>query len=198
MALGGDLRGRDEIVPSSGWTEDSDCHCLLIDLPGFKKEEVKLQVDNNGHVIVSGERKVNPNKSIRFRQSYDIPENSSIDETGGKFEDEILYVLIPKKVKTNSAEEPPQAETVSNNQEQQPEQNATKHPEIEKIPNIHQHNDEETFYDAHTEMASWDTYHSLFEAVKEMLKENKAFIVTGVLAFSLGIIVSRKMQTSAD
>ncbi|GAA0143360.1 hypothetical protein LIER_04060 [Lithospermum erythrorhizon] len=56
----------------------------------IQKGKVKLQVDNYGHVVVSGERKVNENKFIRFSQSYDAPENSNIDETGGKFEDGIL------------------------------------------------------------------------------------------------------------
>ncbi|KAG9129485.1 hypothetical protein Leryth_013077 [Lithospermum erythrorhizon] len=95
MASGGDVRGGDrkykENVPSSGWTYRG----LRLPLPPnrsswIQKGKVKLQVDNYGHVVVSGERKVNENKFIRFSQSYDAPENSNIDETGGKFEDGIL------------------------------------------------------------------------------------------------------------
>ncbi|KAF2311346.1 hypothetical protein GH714_021947 [Hevea brasiliensis] len=37
----------EEFVPSAAWTEDSHSHYLLVDLPDFRKEEVKLQVDTS-------------------------------------------------------------------------------------------------------------------------------------------------------
>ncbi|KAI3454629.1 hypothetical protein Pfo_011292 [Paulownia fortunei] len=86
------------LVPSSCWTEDTDCHCLLIDLPGFKKEEVRIRADNNGHVIVRGERQANNNKIIHFEQSFKVPAGCNIEETRATFEDEIFYVTVPKKV----------------------------------------------------------------------------------------------------
>ncbi|PIN06785.1 hypothetical protein CDL12_20655 [Handroanthus impetiginosus] len=87
------------MVPSSSWSEDTDCHYLRIDLPGFNMEEMRLRADKYGHIIVSGERQVNDNKIIHFEQLFKVPENSDIEETSAIFEDDRTYcVTIPKNV----------------------------------------------------------------------------------------------------
>ncbi|KAK9054485.1 hypothetical protein SSX86_025563 [Deinandra increscens subsp. villosa] len=88
----------EEFVPPSAWTEDSTCHYLLVDLPGFKKQELKLQVDNGTHVLISGERQERENKYKRFEQSFELPKDADIQKITGKLDAEILYVSVPKKV----------------------------------------------------------------------------------------------------
>ncbi|KAL5747393.1 hypothetical protein ACOSP7_024392 [Xanthoceras sorbifolium] len=91
-----------EIVPSSGWTEDSNAHYLLLRLPDFKTEEVKLDVDKSGHLTVSGERVQTVSgdkfKIFMFEQTFNLPQNSDIDQILGKVEDDILIITVPKRL----------------------------------------------------------------------------------------------------
>lgn len=65
-------------------------------LLGFKKEQLKVQLDNYGNLKVTGERVLFPNRISRFRRDFRVPDNSSTDEIRAKFEDGLLYVIIPK------------------------------------------------------------------------------------------------------
>nr|XP_043614324.1 histone chaperone RTT106-like [Erigeron canadensis] len=94
----------EEFVPPSAWTEDQTCHCLLVDLPGFKRQELKLQVDNHNRIVVSGERQVSENKYKRFDQNFELPNNADIEKITGKLESEILYITVPKRVEQDHQE----------------------------------------------------------------------------------------------
>ncbi|KAK3226385.1 hypothetical protein Dsin_006247 [Dipteronia sinensis] len=93
-----------DFVPSSRWTEDSNGHYLLVDLPDFKKEEVKLQVDPSGHVTISGEQLTSEVGSyctyiFRFHQTLTLPPDSDINRVSGNLDLErgIYYVTVPKE-----------------------------------------------------------------------------------------------------
>ncbi|CAK8563142.1 unnamed protein product [Lathyrus sativus] len=88
----------EETVPNSGWTEDSTSHYLLVDLPEFKKEDVKLQVDSSGRIVVKGERQASEQKRVRFHLSFPAPTDSEVDKIAGKFDGGILYVTLPKQI----------------------------------------------------------------------------------------------------
>ncbi|KAI5416803.1 uncharacterized protein LOC127073831 [Lathyrus oleraceus] len=88
----------EEIVPNSGWSEDSTSHYLLVDLPEFKKEDVKLQVDSSGRIVVKGERQASEQKRVRFHLSFPAPSDSEVDKIAGKFDGGILYVTLPKQI----------------------------------------------------------------------------------------------------
>ncbi|KAL8123531.1 hypothetical protein AgCh_011489 [Apium graveolens] len=81
----------EDFVPPSSWSQDSDSHYLVLHLPGFKKEEVRLQVNNRDEIITSGERQTDGNKLVtRFQKTFKIPENSVSEKITGKFEAEGL------------------------------------------------------------------------------------------------------------
>ncbi|CAI9112278.1 OLC1v1012699C1 [Oldenlandia corymbosa var. corymbosa] len=211
----------EDFTPSSGLTEDSDSYCLIIDLPGFKKDEVKLQVDDNGHIIVSGERQVNEMKHVRFQQSYKVPEKSNIEETTAKFEDDILYIVIPKLTKDAIVEDNsqnsninPQTDQVNHPQEQEENKPNAFHkvevPDPGKMSAISskpgdvatteneakEERQDEEFHDANLEN-QWNEG-SILETLKVQLLKNKGIVVAAVLAFSLGVLVSQKLQTSHE
>ncbi|KAI3963478.1 hypothetical protein MKW98_022900 [Papaver atlanticum] len=96
----------EDFQPSTDWTHDLNCHVLLLDLPGFKKEELKVQVDNSWKITISGERKVSENKYCRFKQISDVPKDSDIDKISGRFDGGLLFVIIPKKKAGEKLEEP--------------------------------------------------------------------------------------------
>ncbi|KAK8511777.1 hypothetical protein V6N13_029369 [Hibiscus sabdariffa] len=82
--------------PSSDWTHDDKASYLFVDLPGFKKEQLRLELASTGHIIISGERIVDDNKSIYFEQSFPLPENSDTEKVNGKFDGDFLHVTVPK------------------------------------------------------------------------------------------------------
>ncbi|XP_009799884.1 uncharacterized protein LOC107822022 [Nicotiana tabacum] len=193
----------EDLEPSSGWIEDTDNHYLLIDLPeGFKREEVKLQVDIFGNITVSGERKVSEYKYIRFKISTKAPEKSKSEDTSARLEDGILYVIIPKELPENKEED--EVATDSNSHEE----NQQKKPEEEEGPirddkeqsqngkeEKSEASEEEEFHDA--KMAKkWHENNLLVAAAKETMRKNKMIIITALIAFSLGVLVSHKCQSS--
>ncbi|KAB2633482.1 inactive protein RESTRICTED TEV MOVEMENT 2-like [Pyrus ussuriensis x Pyrus communis] len=89
------------IVPSSKWTEDSNSHCLLVDLPErilirFKKEPHCSMSTLTGKIIISGMREENETTSEHFREVFTLPPNSDAGKYTVKFVNEILYVTISK------------------------------------------------------------------------------------------------------
>ncbi|KAL2539494.1 inactive protein RESTRICTED TEV MOVEMENT 2-like [Abeliophyllum distichum] len=192
----------EELKPASCWTQDFDCHCLLIDLAEFKKEQIRLQADHNSsHVTISGERQEKENKYIRFEQSYKVPENSIVEETSAKFEDEILYVIIPKKTRARKeGHEIMQSSSGDDDDTQNYE--SSRDEDIDK--DNHQDNCyncenevlEEEFHDMKTENQSNEG--KLLEELKKKLKMNRKTIITAVLAFTLGVFVSQKLQSNGQ
>lgn len=180
---------------------------------GFKKDQVKLQVDEYGHLIVSGESQVNEMKHVRFQQPYKLPDNSNIEDTTAKFEDDILYIVIPKKA-TAATEgiEDDYGKIIDSQSDHSQEENKQKALDKDAVPdkaaykignNIRTEEgmDEESkgggggeeFQDAKVENHSSEG--SLLGTLGVQLIKNKGFLVTAVLAFSLGVLVSQKIQT---
>ncbi|XP_043724310.1 inactive protein RESTRICTED TEV MOVEMENT 2-like [Telopea speciosissima] len=112
----------EDFQPMADWTNDSNSHGLLVDLPGFKKEELKVEVDNNGRLAVRGERQFSDNKYKRFKQVYNLPIDSDIDKITGKFDGGVLFVIIPKKetvIEEAPKEKHPVADGIAEQQKQE-------------------------------------------------------------------------------
>lgn len=210
-----------EFVPSSGWTEDSNGHYLLVDLPDFKKEQVKLQVDSSGNITVSGEMLTSDNRYImRFEQMFPLPPNSDMDKVSGKFDGELLYVTVPKRAKEESTEQPSLSASASGENEQQILHRNDDIPEnVVEESNDHQmregdddracqkdnketnnKSEKDSSVDSFGEdfLRKWGNEPSHpFERGMKILRRNKGIIITAVLAFSLGVLLSRKFG-SAD
>ncbi|KAK2663968.1 hypothetical protein Ddye_002554 [Dipteronia dyeriana] len=201
-----------DFVPSSGWTEDSNGHYLLVDLPDFKKEEVKLQVDTSGHVTVNGERLTSDNRYIlRFQKTLALPQDSDINRILGKFEGGILYVTVPRLV-TVQRQEPEIRK--SENENTTNSNNIVEEHKQENPKNDHENNRGDGAVDGSTShidekeknshvddfpeeaIRKWENKepisHQWVRAMR-MLKENKQIVFTALLAFSLGVWVSRKV-----
>uniref|UniRef100_A0A6N2M7A9 SHSP domain-containing protein n=1 Tax=Salix viminalis TaxID=40686 RepID=A0A6N2M7A9_SALVM len=158
----------EEHVPSSAWSEDSYGHYLRVDLPDFKSEDVKLEVVSPEETAVSAERVVNDDsKCIYFHQIYKLPENSDPEYITAKFDDGILYVTVPKKDETTYEE-----------------------PEYQENGTAATTSDENHHQETPAEKTSMDGYTPLEKAF-EMMMKNKGILLSAVLAFSLGIMVTR-------
>jgi len=88
---------------------DEKGYYLEIDLPGVKKEDIEISV-NDGVLTISGERKLEkkeekPNYTRiesffgRFERAFKLPNDADLDNIEAKYEDGVLKVFIPKKQK---------------------------------------------------------------------------------------------------
>jgi HSP20 family protein len=93
-------------APRVDIAEDDKEYVINAELPGTKKEDVKVSVEN-GVLSISGERKTEKEEKGKkyhrveqtygsFMRSFTLPEGSSGEQISAEFRDGILKVHIPK------------------------------------------------------------------------------------------------------
>jgi HSP20 family protein len=99
-------------TPRVNIAEDDKEYVVNVELPGVKKEEVKVSIDN-GVLTISGERKTEKEEKGKkfhrveqtygsFMRSFTLPESSSGDKISADFKDGILKVHVPKEEKAKA------------------------------------------------------------------------------------------------
>jgi len=88
---------------------DEKGYHLEVDLPGVKKEDVEISV-NDGILTISGERKLEKKEEKenytriesffgRFERNFKLPADADVDNIEAKYENGVLKIFIPKKQK---------------------------------------------------------------------------------------------------
>jgi len=96
-------------TPAVNEKVDEKGYHLEIDLPGVKKENIEISV-NDGILTISGERKLEKKEEKenytriesffgRFERSFKLPADADLDNIEAKYEDGVLKIFIPKKQK---------------------------------------------------------------------------------------------------
>ncbi|KAL1196121.1 17.6 kDa class I heat shock protein 3 [Cardamine amara subsp. amara] len=91
------------------WRETPEAHVFKADLPGLKKEEVKVEVEDGNILQISGERSSeNEEKSDKwhrverssgkFMRRFRLPENAKMEEVKACMESGVLQVTVPKEL----------------------------------------------------------------------------------------------------
>lgn len=89
----------EDFVPTSELVQEQDSDTLLLDLTGFKKEQVRVQLTRTGILKISGQRPVaGENKWLRFQKDFPVSQNCDKTKISAKFENGILYVKQPKLI----------------------------------------------------------------------------------------------------
>ncbi|XP_068330153.1 16.9 kDa class I heat shock protein 2-like [Pyrus communis] len=90
------------------WKETPEAHIFKADLPGIKKEEVKVEVEDGRVLQISGERSREQEdkndkwhrverSSGKFTRRFRLPENAKIDQVTAAMENGVLTVTVPKE-----------------------------------------------------------------------------------------------------
>ncbi|XP_031486528.1 17.8 kDa class I heat shock protein-like [Nymphaea colorata] len=89
------------------WKETPEAHVFKADLPGMRKEEVKVEIEEGSVLQISGRR----NKEVEekndqwhrverssgeFLRRFRLPENAKVDQVKAAMENGVLTVTVPK------------------------------------------------------------------------------------------------------
>jgi HSP20 family protein len=89
------------------WKETPEAHVFKADLPGLRKEEVKVEIEESRVLQISGERNKEEEEkkdtwhrversSGKFLRRFRLPENARVDRVSASMENGVLTVTVPK------------------------------------------------------------------------------------------------------
>ncbi|KAK1382904.1 putative inactive protein RESTRICTED TEV MOVEMENT 2-like [Heracleum sosnowskyi] len=128
-----------DFVPLIEIVEEPQCNTLAVYLPGFKKEQLRVQLTRTRNLVISGEHPIGENTWQRFKKTIPIPANCDSSKITAKFEDLILYITQPKLIA--SVEKQDQEKPTSNPGDLTAEKKDQENPSTETYKHVDENED---------------------------------------------------------
>ncbi|GMV98940.1 MAG: heat-shock protein [Candidatus Hydrogenedentota bacterium] len=104
------IEGTQNWVPAVDVRETKDAYVIEADLPGMKKEDIEVTVQDN-FVTIKGSRKYESDQKENgghrverrygsFQRSFELPAGFQGDKIDASYRDGVLYVTLPKREET--------------------------------------------------------------------------------------------------
>ena len=95
-----------DFSPAINTREGEFAYHVEVDLPGIKKDDINIQIEDN-KLIISGERKVKDEIKEEnyykiessfgsFSRSFSLPEDADVENIHAESQDGVLEVVVPK------------------------------------------------------------------------------------------------------
>jgi len=105
-ATKGEVKKDVAFIPTVNTREGDDAYYIEVDLPGVKKEDINIDV-NEDVLTISGERKVKEEQKDdkfykvesvygKFERSFTLPEDVDSEKIEAEFKNGVLEIKIPK------------------------------------------------------------------------------------------------------
>ncbi|KAK7390604.1 hypothetical protein VNO78_25914 [Psophocarpus tetragonolobus] len=90
------------------WKETPEAHVFKADVPGLKKEEVKVKIEDDWVLQISRERNIEKEdkndrwhrmerSSGKFMRRFKLPENAKVDQVKASLENGVLTIIVLKE-----------------------------------------------------------------------------------------------------
>ncbi|KAI9197993.1 hypothetical protein LWI28_011335 [Acer negundo] len=84
------------------WTQTPESHIFSADLPGVRKEEIKVEVEDSKYLIIRTETIDESSSSMitrsamSFRRKFRLPDRINIEGISAGYQDGVLTVTVPR------------------------------------------------------------------------------------------------------
>ncbi|XP_021865713.1 15.7 kDa heat shock protein, peroxisomal [Spinacia oleracea] len=96
-------------TPLLDWYESPNAHFFKLNVPGYNKDNIKLEVDEDNVLLIKGEggKEESPGKDIvwhvserggkgNFDRRIELPVNTKVDQIKAHLENGVLTIIVPK------------------------------------------------------------------------------------------------------
>lgn len=101
-----------KMIPQTNVVEEEKEFKIELSVPGLKKEDFKIEVDNGTLTVSCEKEEETTDKSRKYRvreysynsfsRSFQLPDNIKEEDINAKYEDGVLCLTVPKKELTTS------------------------------------------------------------------------------------------------
>ncbi|XP_021283146.1 inactive protein RESTRICTED TEV MOVEMENT 2-like [Herrania umbratica] len=89
----------EDFEPLCKWRREQKSDTLEVHLPGFKRQQLRVQLSSSGIITITGERQLDEAKAIksRFRKEFPVSKDCQPNQIQAKFSNGVLSLVMLKQ-----------------------------------------------------------------------------------------------------